>query len=77
MTEQPTMTPDEFREAQRELGLTDAELAAMLGMENPQHLRRYKVRKPDAGSARPIKPWTARLLRAYLDGYRPADWPTE
>jgi hypothetical protein len=72
---QPTMTPEEFKQAQRALGLTDAQMSAMLGMENPDNLRRFKVMKPDANSARVVKPWHVRLLKAYLAGYRPDDWP--
>jgi len=69
-----TFTSEELRQAQQDLGLSDSQLAAMLGCDE-QHVRRMKVRDQNAGSWRPVKPWHARLLRAYLDGYRPADWP--
>lgn len=74
MIYQPSMTPAQFREAQQKLGLSDAELALVLGLENAQHVRRLKA---DEGKEhhRPVKGPTARLLRAYLDGYRPRDWP--
>lgn len=75
MTDHPTFTPDEFRQAQHALGLSDAQMAAMLGMENADNVRRFKVTKHGAPSHRAVKPWTARLLQAYLDGYRPPDWP--
>ncbi|MEX6506814.1 helix-turn-helix domain-containing protein [Jiella sp. M17.18] len=72
---QPTYSPEEFKEAQRRLGLSDAEFAFVLGIENPQHVRRLKI-GADKPSHRPVQPATARLLRAYLeDGYRPTDWP--
>lgn len=74
MIDQPTMTPAEFREAQRELGLSDAELALVLGLENAQHVRRLKA-EPGKEHHRAVKGTHARLLRAYLDGYRPKDWP--
>ena len=74
MTDHPTFTPDEIKQAQRKLGLSDIVFAPMLGCSVVQ-LRRLKVKKPGAASARTITPATARLLRAYLDGYRPDDWP--
>ena len=74
MIDQPTMTPAEFRKAQLELGLSDAQLALVLGLENAQHVRRLKA-DPEKEHHRPVKGTHARLIRAYLDGYRPADWP--
>lgn len=71
---QPTMTPEDFRQAQHKLGLSDMQLAAMLGCD-PVHVRRMKVRDSELGSHRPVRPHHARLLQAYLDGYRPSDWP--
>lgn len=73
---QPTMTPDQFRGAQRTLGLSDAAMALVLGITNPQHIRRLKAPK-DAGHFREMQPWHVRLLSAYLDGYRPSDWPAD
>jgi hypothetical protein len=74
MIEQPAMSPQEFREAQHQLGLSDLQLALVLGLEDPQHIRRLKA---DAGKShhRPVKGAHVRLIRAYLAGYRPADWP--
>lgn len=71
---QPTFTPREFRQAQDTLGLSDAELAQVLGCQ-PVQIRRMKVADVTLPSHRPVSPATARLLKAYLDGYRPADWP--
>lgn len=68
------MTADDFREAQHTLGLSDFQLAELLGCQ-PTQVRRMKVRDPALPSHRPVSETTARLLRAYLDGYRPADWP--
>lgn len=70
----PVFSPDDFREAQHQLGLSDAELAPLLGCSAVQ-LRRMKVDDPSLPSHRPVQPVTARLLQAYLDGYRPPDWP--
>lgn len=74
MIDQPTLTPDEFREAQQTLGLSDLQFAQVLGLENAQHIRRLKA-DPDKEHHRPVKGTHARLIRAYLDGYRPKDWP--
>lgn len=68
------MTPAEFKEARRALGLSVAQMADMLGVTSVQ-VRRMELRE-DAGVHRPVMPTTARLVRAYLDGYRPRDWPT-
>lgn len=68
------MSPEDFRSAQRALDLSDADLARVLGFDHAQHIRRLKA-PADAAHHRPVKDYTARLLRAYLDGYRPPDWP--
>ena len=67
------MTPEEFREARLRLGLSVAQLADMLGVSH-QHARRMTI-GPDKGAHRPINPTVTRLLQAYLEGYRPHDWP--
>lgn len=59
-------------QARRDLGLSDEDLARMIGV-SPENAKRqfYKwekgIRNIDAGRER--------LLAAYLDGYRPDDWP--
>lgn len=67
------MTPDELKEVRRKLGLSVSQLADMLGVSH-QHARRMAV-DPGKGSHRPINETARRLLQAYLDGYRPPDWP--
>lgn len=74
MHHQPAMTARQLREAQQALGLPDRHLAAMLGV-TAQALRRLKVEDSAKPSARSVSPTLARLLAAYLAGYRPADWP--
>lgn len=67
------MTPAEVRAARQSLGLTQAQLAPLLGYApgpNPQS----PVCALERGR-REIDGAKARLLRAYLDGYRPPDWP--
>jgi len=68
------LTPTALKEARHTLGLTLAELAPLLGYEGVNGAR--LVRRMESGD-RTIRPAQARLVRAYLDGYRPADWPKE
>lgn len=54
--------------ARRRLGLTQAQLASMLGVTKMSvwHYENDRVRPPLT---------ILRLLRAFLEGYRPSDWP--
>ena len=63
------MSPCEIRAARRSLGLTQAQLAAMLG-----YARSDRVSEIERGIEQPSAA-VRRLLQAYLDGYRPVDWP--
>ena len=69
------MTPDEIKKARHKLGLSVAQLAAMLETD-PQTIRRMEQRE-DANTSRAPAVRMVRLLRAYLDGYRPRDWPLD
>ncbi len=62
------MTPAEFRQARKSLGLTQGQLAPLVGrkVRNVQQWER---------GDRTIDPAAVRLLRAYSEGYRPQDWP--
>lgn len=66
------MTPDQIREARSTLGLSQHDLALMLGYEG--HDRRVQVSHLERGM-RVLRPAQRRLLEAYLAGYRPPDWP--
>jgi DNA-binding transcriptional regulator YiaG len=63
------MSPAEILRARLMLGLTQAQLAPLLGYRDVTRVSELErgVRKPSAA--------VLRLLRAYLDGYRPPDWP--
>jgi transcriptional regulator with XRE-family HTH domain len=63
------VTPAAIREARHTLGLTQAELARALGYGSVS-----RVAELERG-ARVPGGCVVRLLQAYLDGYRPADWP--
>lgn len=67
------MTPAQIREARHALGLTQSQLAAALEA-TPRNVRSWEA--PAAASThRPLPTRAARLIAAYLDGWRPADWP--
>jgi DNA-binding transcriptional regulator YiaG len=68
------MTPDQIKQARHTLGLTLAQMGEMLGYEG-NHVR---VQMDDLETGRrPLRGCQERLLRAYLDGYRPPDWPRD
>ena len=67
------MTPTEIKTAREALGLSLSGLAAMLDTD-PTTTRRMEM-EPDKSTARAPAPRMVRLITAYLDGYRPADWP--
>lgn len=63
------MTPAEVACARKQLGLTQAQLAAVIGLGAA-----IRVSEWERG-VHPPSQQAQRLLRAYLDGYRPDDWP--
>lgn len=68
------MTPAEIRAARLALGLSQGQLGALLDTDAGT-VRRMEM-DPGAATWRKPAPRMVRLLQAYLDGYRPADWPT-
>jgi cytoskeletal protein RodZ len=66
------MTPAEFRAARQSLGLSVNQMAALLEV-HPTHVRHMEV---DGTSNRRVMPVTEKLIRAYVDGYRPHNWPS-
>ena len=67
------MTSEEFKEARLSLGLTQAKLAYLL--DTTDRMVRRVESPPDRSTHQgPPARWT-RLLRAYIDGHRPHDWP--
>jgi DNA-binding transcriptional regulator YiaG len=73
MVDQPHFEPEAIAEARRRLRLTQAQLAHVLGC-SLAHVKAMEA-VTDRPGRRRIDPAYARLLVAYLDGYRPADWP--
>lgn len=66
------MKPIDPKEARQKLGLTLEQLGTLLGYSGA-HVRgqMHKIENGDAV----LMPCQARLLQAYVDGYRPKDWP--
>lgn len=66
------MTPDQIHQTRLKLGLTLAELATMLGYQG-EHIRQ-QMYDLETGR-RALREPQRRLLEAYMEGYRPKDWP--
>lgn len=66
------MTPAELKQARHSLGLTLSQMAHVLGYDG-EHAAQ-QIRKMEGGE-RAIREPQARLVAAYLTGYRPDDWP--
>ena len=69
------MNHTEIRAARLALGLEPDELAKMLNVE-ARTVRRMES-DPNHSTHRTPAVRMVRLIRAYLDGHRPADWPTK
>lgn len=67
------MTNQELRAIRQKLGLTQAELAAVLGYELPLTVSTMERET----NPKPIPKHVALLLIAYRDGYRPENWPSK
>lgn len=66
------MTPEQFQQARHRLGLTLDQMGRMLGYQG-EHIRQ-QVHDLETGR-RDIREPQRRLMEAYLEGYRPKDWP--
>lgn len=69
-----TMAAHEFRTIRLTMGLTQKQLAKLLGYANKTTVGQFEV-DPMSPSSRPIPPLLERLMRAYEEGYRPKGWP--
>ncbi len=67
------MTPTDIKEARRKMGLSVADLARLLDTD-PQTIRRMEQSETASTFRRPA-PRMVRLIRLYLAGARPDDWP--
>jgi len=64
------MFPSTFRVLRKELGLTQAQLADVMGYAGQP---RIAALEDEYGPDIPAQ--TRRLMLAYVSGYRPHDWP--
>ncbi|OKP79785.1 hypothetical protein BTE77_06755 [Ensifer adhaerens] len=65
------MTREQFKEIRNRLGLTQSQLALVLGYSSALQISSYER----ATNPRPVPQLLALLMRAYDEGYRPAEWP--
>ena len=65
------MTPDQFRSIRLRLGLTQPELARLLGYAHASTVG--ALESPASGKV--VTAPVERLMRAYAAGYRPPEWP--
>ena len=66
------MTPTQLKEARHKLGLSLSQMARMLGYSGTHAMQ--QIRHMENGD-RSIREPQKRLVKAYLEGYRPKDWP--
>ncbi len=62
------MTPGHFRVGRRALNITQAELAEVMGYSSQSAVSAIE------NAATDVPAQAARLMLAYLSGYRPHDW---
>jgi DNA-binding transcriptional regulator YiaG len=67
------MTPQQIKEARATLGLTQSQLGAML--DTTGRVVRMMESDPASSQHRKPAPRMVRLINAYIEGYRPDDWP--
>ena len=68
------MTPHEIRAARQFVGLPLSHMAVMLGYKGKY--TRQMMHHIETG-VKPLREPQRRLLQAYIDGYRPTDWPKD
>ena len=64
------MTPAQFKLARKTLGLSAAQLGAILDTD-PRTIRRWE----SDDDPRPVNPIASRVMEWLAVGYRPAEWP--
>ena len=68
------MTPQEFKEARKALGLKQREMADILNVSQ----RTVRSWEQDNGiGQRPVNATTARVVEWLLNGFRPPQWPKD
>lgn len=67
------MTPSEFKAARQRLGLSQSQLGRLLDTA-PQTIRKWEL-DTEHSTARSVNPVAARVMRWFLAGFRPPEWP--
>jgi transcriptional regulator with XRE-family HTH domain len=67
------MTPKQFRAARKKLGLSRKQLASLVGGAY-DNIARFERDRQNPSSRVP-SPKTVELMKAFLEGYRPENWP--
>ncbi|MEL6362312.1 MAG: helix-turn-helix transcriptional regulator [Pseudomonadota bacterium] len=67
------MTPEQFKEARRKLGLTQAQLGTILDT-SPTTIRKWEMPEHKS-TARGPNPVACQAMRWMLGGFRPPEWP--
>lgn len=67
------MTSNDIKEARRKLGLSISDMAKALETD-VSTVRKMELPEASAQHRLPARRMV-RLIRAYLDGWRPTDWP--
>ncbi|TQS72981.1 helix-turn-helix domain-containing protein [Rhodobacteraceae bacterium] len=66
------MTPAEFKAARKQLGLTQAQLAALIKTD-PSTIRRWEM-EHERSTATPASPLAVQVMQWFLDGFRPPEF---
>jgi DNA-binding transcriptional regulator YiaG len=71
-------TPEGFKAARERLGLTQSDLARILGLgtDGGRTVRRWEAPE-DTSNSRPPHPAAVAAMRWMLDGFRPPGWPDQ
>lgn len=67
------MTPTEFKEARRKLGLSQRQLGILLDT-NPVTIRKWETNAENSSSRKP-NPVASKVMKWLLDGFRPPEFP--
>ena len=67
------MTPEQFKQARKKLGLTQSQLGRILDTA-PQTIRKWEM-PSHRSTARSVNPVAARAMGWLLAGFRPPEWP--
>ena len=69
------MNPHQVKEARLTLGLSLDQMAILIGYDRADRSDRRKLIMDLELGVLPLRPAQERLIVAYLEGYRPEDWP--